>query len=659
MKLKKFLKVLSLVMMFVLLLSLVGMLSACKSEDNGETDSTTTVSPLEDYILVRPDAGSDEEIKQMNRIKTALKDKVGVELSVTTDYVGREDTVADKEILIGKTLREESQTSLEGLRSNDFVIKKSGEKIVVVGGSDNSLIAAVDYLIANLIDEDVKDIVIPENEYLFIGDYGVDSVAINGVDLSHFKIYTKHADVAYGKKIQEYLSSEEIGYGLKTAGVMEQGQNNHYLIIEKTELVSHRYGVYVDGNNLVIRATNNSIDEAIEYFCTNYLISFDTKNVNITEDKVLNTGATVLYTKEQLLSVLTTVYNDPNKIIVGEQCSAKTTIKTAIEKFEKATGQKPGLVGFDMYHLGDFGDEMWSEMICEMVNYASNGGIITLSCHWYNPSGVGLTAGSDETHKGCLGTGTTKAECEKAFSDLITVGTEYNTKWMEEVDRCGKFMKALQDSGVPVLWRPFHEMNGNWFWWCVIQNKRSLGVNNVAMDASAITNMWRYLYNYYTDEMGLTDILWVYAPNANTDWAGINGTSENTMMCYPGDGYVDIASLDWYTNEKLTSTTSHLDIRDNNSYTGMMDTGKIGGLSEFGFGSAMRFENQEYQERFANCIDLLNIIKQCSSEGMKFAYTMSWTGDCSVAHFGKGNEFMADSMTMNLSEVKQLFDSIK
>ena len=498
-----------------------------------------------------------------------------------------------------------------------------------------------------------------KNSYLFEGDYGVDSVAVKGVDLSQFKIYTKQANVAYGKKVQEYLANDKIGYTLDITDVMEQGQGNHYLIIEKSELVSHRYGVYVDGDNLVIRATNNSIDEAIEYFCSNYLFSFDTRNVNITENKVLTTGATVVYTKEQLQSVLTTVYNDPNKIFIGEEASAKATVKPLIEKFEKATGEKPGLVGFDLYHLGDFGDEMWSEMICEMVNYASNGGIITLSCHWYNPSGVGLTAGSDETHRGCLGEGTTKAECEQAFKDLVTPGTEYNIKWMEEVDRCARFMKALQDSGVPVLWRPFLEMNGNWFWWCVIQNKGSLNSESILVDASAITNMWKYLYNYYTNEMGITDILWVYAPNVNTNFAGINGTSEKTMVCYPGNDYVDIASVDWYTNEKVTSDTSHLDIRDNNSYTDMMATGKVGGLAEFGFGSVIRYDNPEHHERFANCTDLLKIIKQCSSEGMKFAYTMTWQGNCSVAYYGKGVEYMADPMTMGLSEVKQLFDSIK
>ncbi len=48
---------------------------------------------------------------------------------------------------------------------------------------------------------------------------------------------------------------------------------------------------------------------------------------------------------------------------------------------------------------------------------------------------------------------------------LLTPGNETHDRWMKELDTIAAGLKELQDANVVVLWRPFHEMNGGWFWW--------------------------------------------------------------------------------------------------------------------------------------------------------------------------------------------------
>jgi mannan endo-1,4-beta-mannosidase len=48
---------------------------------------------------------------------------------------------------------------------------------------------------------------------------------------------------------------------------------------------------------------------------------------------------------------------------------------------------------------------------------------------------------------------------------ILTSGDSCNTEWLRRLDMIAGYLKQLRDAGVTVLWRPFHEMNGNWFWW--------------------------------------------------------------------------------------------------------------------------------------------------------------------------------------------------
>jgi mannan endo-1,4-beta-mannosidase len=88
------------------------------------------------------------------------------------------------------------------------------------------------------------------------------------------------------------------------------------------------------------------------------------------------------------------------------------------------------------------------------------------------------------------------------------------------------YLRQLKDAGVPVLFRPFHEMNETWNWW----GGRS-GANGGA-------KIYQQMRDYF-DSQGLTNLIWVWNVQDNPagGWAGY----------YPGANYVDVVSLDvWY-----------------------------------------------------------------------------------------------------------------
>lgn len=118
---------------------------------------------------------------------------------------------------------------------------------------------------------------------------------------------------------------------------------------------------------------------------------------------------------------------------------------------------------------------------------------------------------------------------DEAWLELITPGTEINERWKSQVDVIAWFLKQLRDAGVPILWRPYHEMNGGWFWW-----GKKKGDNGYK-------KLWRMMFDRFTNFHKLNNLLWVY----NT--SGMGSTVDSFAEYYPGNDVVDILATDIYS----------------------------------------------------------------------------------------------------------------
>lgn len=125
---------------------------------------------------------------------------------------------------------------------------------------------------------------------------------------------------------------------------------------------------------------------------------------------------------------------------------------------------------------------------------------------------------------------------EKRWRELLTPGSDLHLAWENQVDRIAGYLKILADLDIPVLWRPYHEMNGGWFWWGRHPN-----------DNFGFNRLWNMLFERFTRIHSLHNLLWVWNPNAPRDTPG--DEAGDYVDYYPGGETVDILATDIYHND--------------------------------------------------------------------------------------------------------------
>jgi mannan endo-1,4-beta-mannosidase len=192
------------------------------------------------------------------------------------------------------------------------------------------------------------------------------------------------------------------------------------------------------------------------------------------------------------------------------------------------TGQYPGLWGGDMmFNSADVANRQ--AVINQAKTEWAHGSLVALTWHACSPT-VGATCNFDG------GVKTTISNAQ--FQEIVTGGTNLNNVWRSRMAAVVPYLKQLKDAGIPVLWRPFHEMNESWNWW----GARS-GANGGA-------KIYQQMRDYF-DSQGLDNLIWVWNVQDNPagGWAGY----------YPGSNYVDVVSLDaWYKSYPSASDYSQI-----------------------------------------------------------------------------------------------------
>ncbi len=175
-----------------------------------------------------------------------------------------------------------------------------------------------------------------------------------------------------------------------------------------------------------------------------------------------------------------------------------------------ASGKYPAVRGFD------FVNDDFEGVYTRASEWWEKGGIVTICWH----CGSNFELGYSE----CLADGFENPEL------LLTEGTPENAAFVRNMDRAGEVLGRLRDKGIPVLWRPFHEFNGEWFWW--------------GKDRDGFIKLWRYMYNHFTKDLGLNNLIWVLG------YSERDVELRDYFMWYPGNGYCDIVGCDSYDTEK-------------------------------------------------------------------------------------------------------------
>lgn len=186
------------------------------------------------------------------------------------------------------------------------------------------------------------------------------------------------------------------------------------------------------------------------------------------------------------------------------------------------TGKYPAIFGQDFgFSGGEDKDSVEGRpsMIEEVKRQYHNGAVIALTWHAVRPTDDEPVTFRDSV-QGCL--------TDFEWNELLTPGTDLNKRWVEQVDVIAGYLRQLQEAGVPVLFRPYHEMNGNWFWW---------GGRPGEHGSAAL---YRRLYDRFVNVHHLNNLVWVWNVNSPSENAG----SINSY--YPGAQYADVVTMDIY-----------------------------------------------------------------------------------------------------------------
>ena len=226
------------------------------------------------------------------------------------------------------------------------------------------------------------------------------------------------------------------------------------------------------------------------------------------------------------------MYGHQDDLLYGHSWKLSPDATEYVQSDVHATcGHYPAVYGTDLggIELGweaSLDKNDFDQMRASAVVHHERGGIVTFSWHPRNP----LTAGD-----------AWDISSDQVVASILPGGAshEYFMGWLSNAADFLESLKTSDGDAVPVIWRPWHEHTGSWFWW---------GQN--LCTAEQYKALWRLTYDYMEVERGLDNLVWAYSPGAG----GL--TPELFAERYPGDDMVDMVGFDCYQyscNERYIS----------------------------------------------------------------------------------------------------------
>ncbi len=241
-----------------------------------------------------------------------------------------------------------------------------------------------------------------------------------------------------------------------------------------------------------------------------------------------------------LMKYLKSVYG--NHILSGQQeiygggMNGDGNMEKEFDWLLENTGKLPAIRGFDMMNYNPlYGwEDGTTERLIDWVT--KKGGIATVCWHINVPIDFkNYTLGDEVDWKDCTYKNYQSSNGTFDTSKAVVEGTKEYEYFMAAVDDLAEQLLLCQEAGVPIIFRPLHEAQGNegnygdgtaWFWW----GDRG---------AEVYKELWKLLYTTLTEKYELHNLIWEFN---SYNYA-------NSPTWYPGDDYVDIVAYDKYNVE--------------------------------------------------------------------------------------------------------------
>lgn len=271
-----------------------------------------------------------------------------------------------------------------------------------------------------------------------------------------------------------------------------------------------------------------------------------------------------------------------------------------------ATGDYPALFGFDTLILegkeapglpGNTIEQNIAAFRADLQQARRLGGVSTISAHMEN-----FETGKDFTDP----TGNTVSH--------ILPGGDKNAVFNTYLDNIAALAKTTKDDTgklIPLIFRPFHENTGSWFWW---------GAAHAT--TGEFKELYRYTVEYLRDHEQVTNLLYAFSPNGS-----FGGDTARYLDTYPGDNWVDIMGYDSYENSNAPDNS---DAWISNTVTDLAmisrladEHGKVAAFTEFGR-NGDRTIKESGNKSLNYYTDLIKGIES-NPDAKRIAYMMTWS----------------------------------
>jgi mannan endo-1,4-beta-mannosidase len=192
---------------------------------------------------------------------------------------------------------------------------------------------------------------------------------------------------------------------------------------------------------------------------------------------------------------------------------------TSADRLYAQNGKHPAVIGLELMNAIAY-PPYPSYLIDRALTQAAAGGLVTMSWHQRNPVEVCPRGEYYECAKKVMSPETLRA--------VLTPGTRENKLWLADVRAMAKVLHRLRDEGVVVLFRPYHEMNGGWFWW----GKQE-----------ALPELWDALYDELAGREKLDNLIWVWS---------VDRDAPDAARYFPKRHKPDVVGTDMYEPDQDT-----------------------------------------------------------------------------------------------------------
>ena len=316
-----------------------------------------------------------------------------------------------------------------------------------------------------------------------------------------------------------------------------------------------------------------------------------------------------------------------SKTLIGQQDAFNSFYQNSgSSDIKKTTGNDPSILGSDFMFITDKDNpnnnwyiQQENKIIQDSKDAYAKGMINTFCWHLREPYNEKSFYSADMTSE----------QRTDAFKSLLP-GGKFNDWYKKKLDKVASVVSNLKDTNgkqIPIIFRPFHEFDGNWFWW---------GANYCT--AEEYISVYRFTVNYLRDTKNVHNILFAFSPDNSYT------TPSSYLSRYPGDDYVDILGMDNYGDfdNKGTSGASLANSKLKLISDLAISKNKIAALTETGYRvtSTTPAINNWFSTYLYDAI---------TNNNLQIAYVMFWSNTSSGYYVPTpGNSNVADFQNFTL-----------